>query len=57
MTPEAIIGDIVTFELANMFGKTGDSTDLDATERSEITFGAKTSVLNMVNSDLCDRSR
>ena len=27
MTPKAIIEDIVTFELANMFGSTGDSAD------------------------------
>lgn len=33
-TPQAIIDDIVTFELANMFGNTDDSTDPDASARS-----------------------
>lgn len=34
MTPRAIVDDIVTFELAAMFGSTDDSTDVDASTRS-----------------------
>ena len=34
MTPRAIVDDIVTFELANMFGSTDDSAGPDATVRS-----------------------
>jgi hypothetical protein len=34
MTPRAIVEDIVSFELANMFGSTADSTDPDADTRS-----------------------
>jgi hypothetical protein len=34
MTPKAIVDDIVSFELANMFGSTDDSPDPDASTRS-----------------------
>jgi hypothetical protein len=34
MTPRAIVEDIVSFELANMFGSTDDSIDVDASTRS-----------------------
>ena len=33
-TPQAIVEEIVTFELANMFGPTDDPTDPDASTRS-----------------------
>ena len=34
MTPQAIVDDIVAFELTNMFGNTDDRTDPDADIRS-----------------------